>query len=77
MIQNHTKMRSVVAAYLAAFAVGCSAPPTTPRLPMESNAAAIQRDGKRLLAHLSPAGEDEAEIAGTAASHRTLDGDEQ
>jgi hypothetical protein len=44
---------------------------------MGSNAVAIQRDGKRLLGHLSPVEEDEARNAGTAASHRTSNGDEQ
>jgi hypothetical protein len=44
---------------------------------MGSNAVAIQRDGKRLLAHLSPVEEDEAQNAGVAASHRTSKGDEQ
>lgn len=79
MIQNHTKMRSVVAAYLAAlgFAVGCSATPTAPRLAMESNAAAFQRDGRRLLAHVSPEESDDARPAGAAASHQSSIGDEQ
>ena len=77
MMQNYTKMRSVVAACLAAFGVGCSAASTAPRPPVESNAAAIQRDGRRLLAHLSPAEEDEAELAGTAASHQPSIRDEQ
>ena len=86
MTQGHAKIRSfrrAVAAKLAAglaalgLATGCAAPPRAPRLPMGSNAAAIQRDGKRLLAHLSPVEEDEAQPAGVAASHRTFKGDEQ
>ena len=44
---------------------------------MGSNAAAIQRDGKRLLAHRAPVEEDEAQPAGVAAGHRTSNGDEQ
>jgi hypothetical protein len=43
---------------------------------MGSNAAAIQRDGMRLLAHLSPV-EGEAQPAGVAASHQTSKGGEQ
>jgi hypothetical protein len=44
---------------------------------MGSNAPTIQRDGKRLLAHLSPVGENEAQPAGTAAGHQTSKGNEQ
>jgi hypothetical protein len=86
MTQGHTKtgsFRRAVAANLAAglaalgLTTGCAAPPRAPRLPMGSNAAAIQRDGKRLLAHLSPVEEDEAQPAGAGASHRTSKGGEQ
>lgn len=68
-----------MAAYLAALglAVGCSAPPSAPRLAMESNAAAIQRDGRRLLAHVSPEEAGDAQPAGAAASHQSSIGDEQ
>src|SRR5258708_4237908 len=68
MTQGHTTtriFRHAVAANLAAglaalgLATGCAAPPRAPRLPMGSNAVAIQRDGKRLLAHLSPVDDDE------------------
>ena len=79
MIQNRTRMRSVVAAYLAALGlgVGCSGPPKAPWLPLQSNAAAIQRDGKRLLAHVSQGNTDEAQTAGTAASRQSSIGNEQ
>ena len=86
LIQGDTKTRSfrhAVAANLAAglaaigLATGCAAPPRAPQLPIGSNAPAIQRDGKRLLAHLSLVQENEAQPAGVTASHWTSKGDEQ
>ena len=86
MTQGHTQTRILgraVAADLAVglaalgLAAGCAAPPRASELPMGSNAAAIQRDGKRLLAHRSPVEEDEAQPAGVAAGHRTSNGNEQ
>lgn len=86
MTQGHTKTRSsrrAVKAGLAAslamlgLATGCAAPSGLTQLPIGSNAAAIQRDGKRLLAHPSPVEEDEAQPAGVAANHLTSDGGEQ
>jgi hypothetical protein len=44
---------------------------------MGTNAAAIQRDGKRLLAHLSPVEENDARPAGVVTGHRTSNGDDQ
>lgn len=86
MIEGRTNTRSsrrAVAANLAVglatlvLATGCAAPSGLPQLPIGSNTAAIQRDGERLLAHLSPVEEDEAQSAGVAARHRTSNGDEQ
>jgi hypothetical protein len=43
---------------------------------MGTNVAAIQRDGQRLLGHLSPV-EDDAQPTGVVASNRNSKGHEQ
>ena len=85
MAEIHVKLRGSKLANLAVIlicavfgvAAGCSTSRMAGGLPTESNAAAIQRDGARLLAHLWSLDEDVAKSPAITVDYQPSKGDGQ